>query len=156
MRTPHVHDRLGEYLDGDLSGQELQEVEAHLNGCARCARELAYLRQVRSLLAARPPARSPGLWRQVAPRIAASGLPGAWGQFEWVGKRLMPLLAAAAVLAAAFLGRTNGNGTAASLESYLKSAFAGESADSLIVSESEISRGDVLYLAATTPSEGRR
>lgn len=156
MTPQHVDGRLSDYLDGNLSARERKDVDAHLAGCTKCARELDCLRRIRSRLAARPDGRSPGLWRNIAPQVRAAAAAGAWVQFEWAGKRLMPFLAAAAVLAAAFLGSLNRTGTVATLEDYLKSTFTSGSADSLLVSDSEISREDVLYLAATTQHEGRR
>lgn len=156
MTSQHVADQLSRYLDGDLSGQELDRVEAHLGTCRQCAKELDYLRQIQALLAARPSTRSPGLWDGIAPQLEAETSAGGWGQFEWAGKRLMPLLAAAAVLAVALLGSLNGNGVAVTLEDYLKSSWSDESTDALMVSDAEISREDVLVLAASASTEGGR
>jgi anti-sigma factor RsiW len=156
MTSQHVVDKLSHYLDGDLSGQELDRVDSHLRTCRQCAKELDYLRRIQSLLAARPSARSPGLWDGIAPQLATETSPSGWGQFEWVGKRLMPLLAAAAVLAVAFLGGLNGNGVAVTLEDYLKSSWTDESADALMVSDAEISKEDVLVLATSVSTKARR
>lgn len=47
-------ERLSAYLDGELSAEERANLEAHLSGCAECARELAALRQTKALLGALP------------------------------------------------------------------------------------------------------
>jgi len=46
----HVHDRLNEHLDGDLSMAEQAAVEAHLAHCDDCADELRALRGIVALL----------------------------------------------------------------------------------------------------------
>jgi anti-sigma factor RsiW len=48
-----------EYLDGRLSGREMQSVAAHLEGCRKCACEWKSLKQVQSSLAALGPAPAP-------------------------------------------------------------------------------------------------
>jgi anti-sigma factor RsiW len=48
-----------EYLDGRLSGREMQSVAAHLEGCRDCAGEWKSLEQAQSSLAALGPAPSP-------------------------------------------------------------------------------------------------
>jgi len=54
-----VQARFTEYLDGELSGREMQKVAAHLEHCQGCAREWASLRQVQALLAGLGPAPEP-------------------------------------------------------------------------------------------------
>ena len=149
MKRAHVEHRLSEYLDGEVSGHDAEEVEAHLSVCQVCADELAYLRRIKALLGSRPANPSPGLWSGVAERIAGQGPVEPWGQFEWVGKRLMPVLAAAAVLAVAFLGSLNGSGSAVTLEEYLKTTWGPEASETLLLSDAEISHEDVLQLAAS-------
>jgi len=51
--------RLTEYLDGRLSGREMQRVAAHLECCPNCAREWKFLEQAQSSLAALGPAPEP-------------------------------------------------------------------------------------------------
>jgi anti-sigma factor RsiW len=48
-----------EYLDGLLSGREMQEIAAHLEGCRECASEWKSLDQTQSSLAALGPAPEP-------------------------------------------------------------------------------------------------
>jgi anti-sigma factor RsiW len=54
-----VQARFTEYLDGELSGREMQKVAAHLEHCRECAQEWASLRQVQALLAGLGPAPEP-------------------------------------------------------------------------------------------------
>ncbi len=46
----HVTDLLGAYVDGELHGLRLRQVEEHLARCAGCRKELADLRSLSSLL----------------------------------------------------------------------------------------------------------
>ena len=60
-----------EYLDGRLSGREMQSVAAHLEGCRECAGEWKSLEQAQASLAALGPAgHVPGL-PAIADRLAA-------------------------------------------------------------------------------------
>ena len=51
--------KFSEYLDGRLTGQEMQRIAAHLEGCAECAAEWTSLRHVQSSLAALGPVAEP-------------------------------------------------------------------------------------------------
>jgi anti-sigma factor RsiW len=55
-----VLDRLSDYLDGELSAEERERLEAHLRGCDGCARFGGELREVVGLLRSQL-ARSPRL-----------------------------------------------------------------------------------------------
>ena len=46
----HVTDLLGTYVDGELHGLRLRQVEDHLTRCAACRKELAELRGLSTLL----------------------------------------------------------------------------------------------------------
>ncbi len=48
-----------DYLDGRLSGREMQEIDAHLQDCAECAREWKSLRDVQASLAVLGPVPEP-------------------------------------------------------------------------------------------------
>src|SRR5687768_2318020 len=64
-------DRLSEYIDGDLTTEEAEALEAHLLECADCGRALRELRAVVARAAQvidRPPAND--LWQGIAARIA--------------------------------------------------------------------------------------
>ncbi len=50
---------LTEYLDGRLSGREMQEIDAHLTNCRDCAREWDSLRELQSSLATLSPVPEP-------------------------------------------------------------------------------------------------
>jgi hypothetical protein len=54
-----VQSGFAEYLDGRLSGHEMQQIAAHLDGCRECAEEWKSLRAVHSSLAALGPAPEP-------------------------------------------------------------------------------------------------
>jgi anti-sigma factor RsiW len=65
-------DKLSEYLDGELSRDEREAVEAHLSGCASCTAVLADLKRVverAQRLHARPP--QGDLWPGISERIDA-------------------------------------------------------------------------------------
>ena len=48
-----------EYLDGRLTGREMQEMEAHLQACRECSREWNSLRELQSALAGLGPVEEP-------------------------------------------------------------------------------------------------
>jgi hypothetical protein len=50
---------LTEYLDGRLTGREMQEVDAHLRHCLACAREFESQRELQTVLAALGPVAEP-------------------------------------------------------------------------------------------------
>ncbi|MBX6364577.1 MAG: zf-HC2 domain-containing protein, partial [Gemmatimonadetes bacterium] len=69
-------DRLSEYIDDELPAEERAQLEAHLAGCAACARTvdelLAVVRAAATLRDSPPP---PELWTGIAARIAAPVIP---------------------------------------------------------------------------------
>jgi anti-sigma factor RsiW len=54
-----VQARFTEYLDGQLTGREMQRVAAHLEECRECAREWVFLRQAQASVAALGPVPEP-------------------------------------------------------------------------------------------------
>ncbi|MGD0788023.1 MAG: zf-HC2 domain-containing protein [Terracidiphilus sp.] len=54
-----VQKRFTEYLDGQLTGREMQHVAAHLENCRGCARDWTSLRQAQASLAALGPVPEP-------------------------------------------------------------------------------------------------
>jgi hypothetical protein len=50
---------LTEYLDGRLTGREMQEIDAHLEDCRECAREFRSLRDLQTALAGLGPVEEP-------------------------------------------------------------------------------------------------
>jgi hypothetical protein len=70
-------DRLSEYVDGELSADERQQLEAHLAECQQCSAVVEDLRGVLARAQAledRPPADD--LWSGIAERIGATGSGG--------------------------------------------------------------------------------
>ncbi|MGA9307488.1 MAG: anti-sigma factor, partial [Candidatus Sulfotelmatobacter sp.] len=51
MKCADVKGLLSPYLDGVVTGTEMQGLQAHLEGCAPCAMEYRLLRQTQQLLA---------------------------------------------------------------------------------------------------------
>jgi anti-sigma factor RsiW len=51
--------KFSEYLDGRLNGREMHQIAAHLEGCARCAREWESLRQAQMALTSLGPVPEP-------------------------------------------------------------------------------------------------
>jgi negative regulator of sigma E activity len=63
-------DRLSDYIDGELAGDELHAIEEHLEGCESCRGILAELRRVIARADALPDhAPSEDLWTAIAARI---------------------------------------------------------------------------------------
>ena len=54
-----VQARLTDYLDGRLTGREMQEMEAHLQACQECAQEWKSLRDLETALAGLGPVEEP-------------------------------------------------------------------------------------------------
>ena len=52
--SEHVHEWLSPYLDGELHGWRLQQVEKHLTECQECSSELVELRSLSTLLRETP------------------------------------------------------------------------------------------------------
>jgi Putative zinc-finger len=71
MSGAHVVDRLDDYVDGELSEAEFQEVELHLADCADCAAEHTFLRELLAGAAELPKAVAPprDLWPGIAARL---------------------------------------------------------------------------------------
>lgn len=96
MTCADVLDRLDDYVDGTLPEAEFQEVELHLAGCADCAAEHRFLRELLARAAALPRGVAPprDLWPGIASRL--TNRPAAHPRSYW----LTGLAAAAAVLVA--------------------------------------------------------
>lgn len=83
---------------GELPAGRAAEVRAHVEACGECARELAWARAERALIARRPAPGTARLWEGVAARLEAPR-PLALRRRRWV----LPGFAAAAAAAALFL-----------------------------------------------------
>ncbi len=54
-----IQNSFSSYLDGAVSGHEMQEIASHLDTCQHCAREFAALRKVQHSVATLGPAKAP-------------------------------------------------------------------------------------------------
>jgi anti-sigma factor RsiW len=98
-----VSERLSEYLDEELSGDERQVVDGHLAECEECRRTLDDLRRIVSTARTLPPVEPQGdLWRGIADRIAVGPRAVARPARRFVFT--LPQLAAASVLLAVLSG----------------------------------------------------
>ncbi len=140
MNDSDVKSLLPDYLESNLPAEQMREIEARLAVSAACRDELDYLKRLQHLLAGRPESASPGLWRSIARHIVPEDVSEPWRQFEWVGKRFLPVLAAA-VLLLAVLGNLTSEAPALTLEDYLNAQWDEQEAE--LLSGAELS-GDVL------------
>jgi hypothetical protein len=69
--SAHVQERLSVYLDGELPQAERAEVDAHLRGCAACARHLEELAAVDAAARDLPVPAPPGYFDSLPARVAA-------------------------------------------------------------------------------------
>ncbi len=146
MTDSEVKKLLPAYLESDLPAEQMREVEARLAVSSACREELEYLTRIQRLIAARPESASPGLWQGIARRMIVEDVAEPWIQFEWVGKRFLPVLAAA-VLLLAVIGNLTTEAPAFTLDEYLKVQW--EESDVAMLSQEEPSRDDILYILQT-------
>ena len=158
MTEAHVKERLLPYLEDDLPEDEARLIESHLSICQVCAEELAFLRRIRGFIERRSEVPSPGLWDGIDERIRAEKVLDLWGHFEWAGKRLVPFLAAAAVLLMAVLSGLNSDEPNVTLEDYLKAQLNLGELESVVLNGAELSRDDILLLtdSVAEPSSDSR
>jgi predicted anti-sigma-YlaC factor YlaD len=107
MTCDEIRARLDEYVDGDLTEAEFQEVELHLDGCSECREHERQLRALLAEAAALPEEIQPAqdLWPDIAARLRGSEgirLVPRSGLARWMGP--MSVAAAAAVLIALSAG----------------------------------------------------
>ncbi|MDE2997670.1 MAG: zf-HC2 domain-containing protein [Gemmatimonadota bacterium] len=145
MTDMEVKNLLPAYLEADLPAEQMREIEARLAVSAACREELNYLRRIQRLVAARPESAPPGLWRGIIRRMGVDEVAEPWKQFEWVGKRFLPVLAAA-VLLLAVLGNLTTEAPALTLEDYLNAQWDEQEAE--LLTDTELS-GDVLQILQT-------
>ena len=141
MTEAEYRSRLPDYLEGNLTEDEQNEMESHLTECSSCAEELNFLKRIPDAIARKPGLSSPGLWREIENQIVAEDA-GIWSQFEWAGRRLVPILAATAVMIAVW--SSVGINGSTSLEDYLRNEL-GES-EMALLSNDDLSADDAVYL----------
>ena len=144
MNDSEAKNLLPDYFEDNLSPEISGQIEERLAASESLREELEYLRRIQTLVAAKPGVASPALWGGISARIDREAPDGVLSQFEWLGKRLVPLLAAAAVVVFAIIGSTDTTDTGLTLEDYLKSEFEGS--EVAMFSNVELSQDDVLYL----------
>ena len=104
--------RLSDYLDGGLSPEARERIDAHLAACESCAATLAALRAVVAIAqgADEGPEPPPGLWRGIAPRLTprrvawwrrAAGLDGG----SWLPRGVVAVVAVASLIGAVWIAR---------------------------------------------------
>ena len=101
------NDKLLHYLDGNLSPEDTHALEANLAQNPTLQQELDMLKRIQTQMGKRPAARSPGLWEGIENQLEAEMSDNIWPHLVWASKRLIPLMAAAAVILMAVLGNTN-------------------------------------------------
>jgi anti-sigma factor RsiW len=103
-------EKLIHHIDGNLTPDEARQLEAKLETDADLRTEFNLLRRIQKQMSQRPKEASPGLWAGIEAQLAQD-MPTdmLWTQMVWVGKRLVPLMAAAAVVLMAVLSNLNSN-----------------------------------------------
>ena len=120
MSRGHVGERLSAYVDGDLEPKERERIEAHLEACAACRRQLWQLRQTLNLIRSLPEEEPPpslraavmSRVRQEAERREERPMP-AWTRWWYGARRRSWSLAVAAVvlmLAVGYVLQNRGDG----------------------------------------------
>lgn len=66
--SEHPLELISAYADGELSPEEARRVEAHLEACTECVRELALIRSIGGAMRTTPTP-PPGLWSDVHRRL---------------------------------------------------------------------------------------
>ncbi len=146
MTDSEVKSLLPDYLESNLPPERMRQVEAHLSLSEACREELVFLKRIQGLLASRPRSASPNLWQGIERHIVLQNLQEPWNQFEWVGKRFLPILVAA-VLLLAVLGNLTTEAPAVTLEDYLRAQW--DEPEALMLSDAELSHDDVLHILQT-------
>jgi hypothetical protein len=111
MHRP-VKDHLEEYLAEPENGRVLKEVQAHLESCGDCVRELSALQEQHGMLQAIRPNRveepAPGFYARVMSRIEKQEEDSVWSVFlePVFGKRLAYVCGALVLLLGTYLVST--------------------------------------------------
>ena len=155
MTCEEVGARLDEYVDGDLTEAEFQEIELHLGGCSECRHQEGRLRALIAEAAALPeeiqPARD--LWPAVAARLGGSEgmrLVPRSGLARWMGPASVAAAAAVVIaLSAGLFTREHTPGAAPSAPPGTRQPIAlGAPSADLLDSEREYARATADLMAA--------
>lgn len=102
-------DKLLYLLDGNLPPQEARELEARMAQNAELREAFDCLNRIQARIASRPPEPSPGLWDDIEAQLRTEEMADPLSEnLVWVGKRLAPLMAAAAIVLMTILNSANG------------------------------------------------
>lgn len=105
------HDKLLHYIDGNLSPKDMQAFEAQLAQDPTLQQERDMLKRTQTQMSKRDPAPSPGLWAGIEAQLEVEMPENIWPHLVWASKRLIPLMAAAALILMAVLSNTNTEAT---------------------------------------------
>jgi anti-sigma factor RsiW len=78
----HAGDLISAYLDGELSRAEIEQLQAHLSSCGRCAAEIQEMQLVRSAVRSLPMLELPA---GLVPEADAEVIPLRRNKGFWVG-----------------------------------------------------------------------
>jgi anti-sigma factor RsiW len=154
MTCEEIGIRLDEYVDGDLTEAEFQEVELHLGGCPQCRQQERELRALIAQAAALPEEMRPAqdLWPDIEARLRGPEgmrLVPRTGLARWMGP--MSIAAAAAVvvaLSAALWTRGGSVIVPAGPQGSLQPIAVGAPSSALLDSEREYARATTDLMAA--------
>jgi len=161
MTCAEVLDLIDDYVDGELAGPDLHEVELHIAGCPGCREEERRLRAFLAQAAALPRERTPGrdLWPGIAARLAEARRQNAapFGRARAFVSRPSVLATAAAVIlavASVVLQRPTGTGPAPTPGSVETIAVRGGSAPVLAAETDYVRATGQLMSALNARREG--
>ena len=156
MKEKHVKTLLFSYLDGELNERERHLVQAHLDRCPACRKELDYTRRVRALLTPKEEVElNPYFWTRLSARLEQEGRQvRRWAGLEWAFRRLTPALIGVTVVLLMVLSvRWYWNGDLDAAD-YLDQIWSFQEEEALLVASSAPSRDDVLALLIAASEEG--
>lgn len=137
-------DKLLHYLDGNLSAQDAQDLEKRLAQNPELQHELDLLKTIQAQIAKRPAEPAPNLWTGIEAQLEAERPEVIWPHLVWASKRLIPLMAAAAIVLMAVLGNTS---TEANTETVTLNEYLATQTDLVL---SEINPSDVVPYTEST------
>lgn len=100
-------DKLLHYLDGNLSPEDTQALEAKLAQDPELRQELDLHKAIQAQIKKRLAEPSPGLWAGIEAQLESEVPEVIWPHLVWASKRLIPLMAAAAIILMTVLSNTS-------------------------------------------------